>query len=144
MTGLNINPIVIILARIIVFFSKTFPITPGGWFVSKNLKKLFIILFYPMFLFDNILSLFILEHILRISHIFANYIASSLSLNFEFKNLKVGKLNRKKMGIEIILWHISINLKKTQNNHFELFLVKNLLLTKCYLSLLKCKHLHVL
>lgn len=96
LTGVKINIFVIILAQIILFFSKTFPITPGGWFVSENIGSLFIILFYPHFQYNNILSLFILDHALRISYIFVFGIFSSLILNFRFKNLKINNLKKEK------------------------------------------------
>ena len=82
MTGVKINAIFLVLAQIILFISKTFPITPGGWIVSENIGSLITIFFYPIFQYNNILSLFILDHVLRISYVFIYSIISVFSLNF--------------------------------------------------------------
>jgi uncharacterized protein (TIRG00374 family) len=88
LTGFIINPFIIILAQILIFFSKTFPITPGGWVISENLGALFIYLLIPSIPFEDILSLFILDHMLRISYVFIYGIISGISFNFKMKNLK--------------------------------------------------------
>ena len=84
LTGFSeINLIIIILAQLITFFTKTFPITPGGWVVSENIGALLIFLFYPSIPdFNSILSLFILDHFLRVGYILIFGISSALGLNF--------------------------------------------------------------
>lgn len=68
--GYNLNLIIIILATIILFLSRTFSITPGGWAISENIGALFIYLFYPHIPFVEILSIFIIDHLFRSIYIF--------------------------------------------------------------------------
>lgn len=87
--GYQINILIIILAQIIVFFSKFFPITPGGWVISENIGSLFIIAFISIN-YDAALSLFVLDHMLRNAFVFLYGIISGISLNF-LKNVDLKK-----------------------------------------------------
>ena len=89
LTGYRINVFIIILAQIIVFFSKFFPITPGGWVISENIGSLFIIAFISIN-YDTALSLFVLDHMLRNAFVFMYGIISGISLNF-VKNVDLKK-----------------------------------------------------
>jgi uncharacterized protein (TIRG00374 family) len=96
LTGYSeVNIMIIILAQLVVFFTKTFPITPGGWIVSENAGALLIFLFYPTIPVSSILSLFILDHFLRIGYIFIYGIGSALWLNFHYKSINLKKLKGK-------------------------------------------------
>ncbi|MBY8987069.1 MAG: flippase-like domain-containing protein [Candidatus Lokiarchaeota archaeon] len=72
--GYQFNVLLLILAKILTFFSKTFPITPGGWGISENVGALFISFFYPGN-YANILSIFIIDHLFRSAYllIFGGY-----------------------------------------------------------------------
>lgn len=89
LTGNYISFFIIILAQIIVFFSKFFPITPGGWVISENIGSLFIIAFVSIN-YDAALSLFVLDHMLRNAFVFIYGIISGISINF-FKNVGIKK-----------------------------------------------------
>lgn len=66
----NLNIFLLLLAMILLFFSKTFPITPGGWGISENIGALFIFIFYPTIPYADILSIFIIEHVFRSLYLF--------------------------------------------------------------------------
>jgi len=86
--GYQVNIFLLILAKILVFFSKTFPITPGGWGISENVGALFIFFFYPGILYTEILSIFIIEHLFRSAYllIFGGY--SILHYNISLKEIE--------------------------------------------------------
>ena len=75
------------MAQIVTFFTKTFPITPGGWFISENVGALLIFLFYPSIPYLNILSVFILDHIIRTAYILMYGVASAVIFNFKFRKV---------------------------------------------------------
>ncbi|MHA1766873.1 MAG: lysylphosphatidylglycerol synthase transmembrane domain-containing protein [Promethearchaeota archaeon] len=89
LAGYKFNVFIIIISQIILFFSKTFPITPGGWILSENVGALIVFLFYPTMLYNNILSIFILDHIIRIAYILIYGLISSFFLNIKFKKLSL-------------------------------------------------------
>ncbi len=91
----EVNIMIIILAQIVTFFTKTFPITPGGWIVSENAGALLILIFYPSIPNNSILSLFILDHFLRIGYILIFGICSALWLNFHYKSIILKKVKSK-------------------------------------------------
>ncbi|MHA1671206.1 MAG: lysylphosphatidylglycerol synthase transmembrane domain-containing protein [Promethearchaeota archaeon] len=91
LTGYQINIFIIILAQIITFFTKTIPITPGGWGVSEIIGALLISIFYPLLPYDEILSLFILDHILRVIYVFIYGGISTVAINFKFKEIDISK-----------------------------------------------------
>jgi len=86
--GYQVNMFLLILAKIITFFSKTFPITPGGWGISENVGALFIFFFYPGIAYSVILSIFIIDHLFRSAYllIFGGY--SIFHYNFSLKQIK--------------------------------------------------------
>ena len=86
--GYQINIFLLILAKILTFFSKTFPITPGGWGISENVGALFIFFFYPGILYTEILSIFIIDHLFRSAYllIFGGY--AILHYNISLKEIK--------------------------------------------------------
>jgi len=64
--GYQLNILLLILATFLINFSKTFPITPGGWGLSENIGALFIFFFYdPVILYTDILAIFIIDHLVR-------------------------------------------------------------------------------
>lgn len=89
--GYQVNMIVIVFATILINLSKSFPITPGGWGISENIGALFIFFFYPEILFTNILSIFIIDHILRTAYllIFGGY--SLFHYNVSLKEIEYTK-----------------------------------------------------
>ena len=89
--GYQVNMLVIILATVLINLSKTFPITPGGWGISENIGALFIFFFYPEILFTEILSIFIIDHLLRTAYliIFGGY--SLLHYNISLKDIESTK-----------------------------------------------------
>lgn len=96
LTGFSeVNFMIVILAQIVTFFTKTFPITPGGWIVSENAGALLILLFYPSIPNSSILSLFILDHFLRIGYVLIFGISSALWLNLDYKSINLKKLKGK-------------------------------------------------
>jgi uncharacterized protein (TIRG00374 family) len=100
--GFNINVLIIILAQIIIFFSKVLPLTPGGWVVSENIGTIFIIIFYPALVYQDILSVIILDHVIRIGYIFIFTIISALFLNISFTKKgfeEIKKLESKKESL---------------------------------------------
>ena len=84
-----------IIAQIILFFTKTFPITPGGWFISENIASLFIAIFYPSIPYTTILSLIILDHVLRTFFILIFGTSSTILLNFNIKSFNSDKIRSK-------------------------------------------------
>ncbi len=74
--GYEFNIFLLILAKILTFFSKTFPITPGGWGISENVGALFISFLYaPVSIpfeefYAVILSIFIIDHLFRSAYLF--------------------------------------------------------------------------
>ncbi len=92
LAGYNINIFIIILAQIIIFFTKIFPITPGGWVVSEIVGGLLILLFYPSITFNSILSIFLLDHILRIIYVLIYGSIASLAFNFKFRKIDLKPL----------------------------------------------------
>ncbi|MFX1392864.1 MAG: lysylphosphatidylglycerol synthase transmembrane domain-containing protein [Promethearchaeota archaeon] len=92
----EIDVFIIILAQIIVFFTKTFPITPGGWVISENVGALLIFLFYPSIPFNKLLTIFILDHAIRSAYILVYGTSSALGFNFKFKKLDYNNLDTKK------------------------------------------------
>ena len=89
LAGYQINIFIIILAQIITFFTKTIPITPGGWGVSEIIGALLISIFYPLLPYNEILSLFILDHILRLIYVFIYGGISTVAINFKFKDVDI-------------------------------------------------------
>ncbi|MFX1259701.1 MAG: lysylphosphatidylglycerol synthase transmembrane domain-containing protein, partial [Promethearchaeota archaeon] len=89
----EIDIFIIILAQIIVFFTKTFPITPGGWVISENIGALLIFLFYPSIPFSKLLAVFILDHAIRSAYILIYGTSSALGFNFKFKKFDNNNLN---------------------------------------------------
>ena len=83
--GYQLNIIVLILAVILLFFSKIFTITPGGWGISENVGALIIFLFYPQIPFLEILSVFIIDHLFRSVFLFFYGGYSMLNYNFKLK-----------------------------------------------------------
>ena len=83
--GYRLNIIVLILAVILLFFSKIFTITPGGWGISENVGALVIFLFYPHIPFLEILSVFIIDHLFRSVFLFFYGGYSMLHYNFKLK-----------------------------------------------------------
>jgi len=82
------NILILILAKILTFFSKTFPITPGGWGISENVGALFTFFFYPGIDYTIILSIFIIDHLFRSAYllIFGGY--SILHYNISLKEIE--------------------------------------------------------
>ena len=91
--GYHVNIFLLILAKILIFFSKTFPITPGGWGISENVGALFLFFFYPGIAYAEILSLFIIDHLFRSAYllIFGGY--SIFHYNFSLKQMKDARNN---------------------------------------------------
>jgi len=91
--GYQVNVLLLILAKILTFFSKTFPITPGGWGISENVGALFLFFFYPGIAYAEILSVFIIDHLFRSAYllIFGGY--SIFHYNFSLKQIKEVKDN---------------------------------------------------
>jgi len=89
MLGFQLNIFLLILAIILTFFSKTFPITPGGWGISENVGAAFIYFFYSLTIsFPEILSIFIIDHLFRSTYLlfFGGY--SIFHYNFNLKKIK--------------------------------------------------------
>ena len=98
LAGYEINIFIIILAQIVTFFTKTVPITPGGWGVSESIGALLLFLFYPGYLIEEILSVFILDHILRVVYVFIYGGISTIAINFKFKEVDVNKLENNSLS----------------------------------------------
>ncbi|MHA2431547.1 MAG: lysylphosphatidylglycerol synthase transmembrane domain-containing protein [Promethearchaeota archaeon] len=86
--GFQLNILILILAVILSFFSQVFPILPGGWIISENIGAVFIVLFYPFLGYDNILAIFIIDHLIRQVYVlfFGGY--SMFRFNFSLKELE--------------------------------------------------------
>jgi uncharacterized protein (TIRG00374 family) len=88
--GYDLNIFILILAKILTFFSKTFPITPGGWGISENVGALFTYFFYSYLIPDYgaMLSIFIIDHLFRSAYllIFGGY--SILHYNIKLKEIE--------------------------------------------------------
>ncbi len=93
LAGYHIDIFVIILSQIVTFFTKTIPLTPGGWGVSEIVGTFVIKLFYPTSDEIAIFAIFILDHILRIVYVFVYGAISTISINFKFKNIDLDKIN---------------------------------------------------
>ncbi len=100
LTGFEINFFIIILAQIVSFFTKTFPITPGGWIISENAGALLLLLFYPSLSYTSLLSIFILDHIIRTAYVLIYGITSSFLFNFKFKRFNVDLINKSPVNEE--------------------------------------------
>lgn len=88
--GYQFNIFLLILAIILTFFSKTFPITPGGWGISENVGAVFIYFFYSLTIsFPEILSIFIIDHLFRSAYLlfFGGY--SIFHYNFSLKKIEL-------------------------------------------------------
>ncbi|MHA1466987.1 MAG: lysylphosphatidylglycerol synthase transmembrane domain-containing protein [Promethearchaeota archaeon] len=85
--GFPINIFIIMLAQIVTFFTKTIPITPGGWGVSEIIGALLLSVFSPAIPYNEILSVFILDHILRVVYVFLYGGISTIAINFKFKDV---------------------------------------------------------
>ena len=83
---------IIILAQMVTFFTKTIPITPGGWGVSEGIGTGLVLLFYPSIPIDWILAVFILDHILRIIYVFIYGGTSIVAINFKFSKTHIEKI----------------------------------------------------
>lgn len=88
--GYNLNVFIIILAALVLFFSGSIPITPGGWGISENIGALFIFIVYPEIAYFDILTVFIINHLIRTAYLFFYGGYSLLHLNF--KLIKARKL----------------------------------------------------
>ncbi|MFX0105892.1 MAG: YbhN family protein [Candidatus Hodarchaeota archaeon] len=86
--GYQLNVLILILAAILSFFSQAFPITPGGWIISENIGAAFIFLFYPTLGYNNILTIFIIDHLIRQVYVlcFGGY--SMFRFNFSLKKIE--------------------------------------------------------
>jgi len=91
--GYQVNIYLLILAKILTFFSKTFPITPGGWGISENVGALFIFFFYPGIAYAEILSVFIIDHLFRSAYLLIFGGFSIFHYNFSLKQIKDVKNN---------------------------------------------------
>ena len=89
--GFQMNIFIIMLAQIVTFFTKTIPITPGGWGVSEIIGALLLSVFYPVIPYNEILSVFILDHILRMVYVFIYGGISTIAINFRFKDIDTKK-----------------------------------------------------
>ncbi len=85
--GYHLNIFLLVLAMILLFFSKIFPITPGGWGISENIGALFIFVFYPSIPYTEILSIFIIEHLFRSVYLFFYGGFSIFRYNVKIKSL---------------------------------------------------------
>ncbi len=86
--GYNLNVFIILLATLVSFLSIIIPITPGGWGISENIGALFIYIFYPEIAYLEILSIFIIDHLLRSAYVFFYGGYSIVHLNFKLKEAK--------------------------------------------------------
>ncbi len=69
LSGYELNMVLLILAILLSFLSKIFPISPGGWGISENVGAIFIFFFYPEIQFTQILSMFIIDHLFRSAYL---------------------------------------------------------------------------
>jgi uncharacterized protein (TIRG00374 family) len=92
--GIQMNFFIIMLAQIVTFFTKTIPITPGGWGVSEIIGALLLSIFYPAISYPDILSVFILDHIIRMVYVFIYGGISTIAINFKFKDVNIKEYKR--------------------------------------------------
>ena len=102
LTGYKIDFLIIILAQILIFFTKTFPITPGGWIISENIGALLIFLFYPSIPYGSILSILILDHAIRSAFVLIYGVSSALGMNFKFKEFDFNRLDNNEKNSELV------------------------------------------
>jgi len=89
LSGYQLNIVILILAKLLSFFSKAFPITPGGWVISENIGAFFLYFFYPLLDFQyEILPLFFIDHLFRSAYVlfFGGY--SIFHYNFKLRELE--------------------------------------------------------
>lgn len=86
--GYNLNVFIIVLATLVLFFSKIIPITPGGWAISENVGALFIFIFYPEIAYLDILAVFVIDHLLRSAYVFFYGGYSIIHFNFKLKEAR--------------------------------------------------------
>jgi uncharacterized protein (TIRG00374 family) len=91
LAGYHIDVFIIILAQIVTFFTKTIPITPGGWGFSEIAGAFLITLFYSI-PYADVLIIFILDHILRVVYVFIYGAISTISINFKYKRIDLDKI----------------------------------------------------
>lgn len=96
LSGYQLNMILLMLAIILSFFSKIFPISPGGWGISENVGALFIFFFYSITFpgpegYAEILSIFVIDHLFRSVYLlfFGGY--SIFHYNISLKELEAVK-----------------------------------------------------
>lgn len=92
LAGYEIDFLIIILAQLITFFTKAIPITPGGWGVSEIAGALIISLFYPAIPLNDLLSIFILDHFIRMAYIFVYGGTSAVTANFKFREIELERV----------------------------------------------------
>ena len=100
LAGYEINVFVIILAQLVTFFTKTIPITPGGWGVSEIAGAIIISLLYPIIPYNEILSIFILDHIIRVAYVLIYGGISTFSFNFKFKDIDLQRLDEEEIKLD--------------------------------------------
>lgn len=83
--GYNLNVFIIILATLVLFFSKIIPITPGGWGISENVGALIIRIFYPEIAYLDILAIFVIDHLLRSAYVFFLWRIFYITLQLQIK-----------------------------------------------------------
>lgn len=96
----EINIFIIILAQMVTFFTKTIPITPGGWGVSEIVGAILISLLYPTIPYLGILSIFILDHMIRMAYVFIYGGIATISFNFKFKEINLQYLDEEEKKFE--------------------------------------------
>ena len=88
-SGFQLNIVILILAKLLSFFSKIFPLTPGGWIISENIGAFFIFFFYSSLDYQyEILPLFFIDHLFRSAYVlfFGGY--SIFRYNIKLKELE--------------------------------------------------------
>ncbi len=101
--GYEINIFIILLAQLVTFFTKTIPITPGGWGVSEIAGAILISLLYPTIPYNEILSIFILDHIIRMVYVFIYGGIATMSFNFKFIGIDLEHLDEQEKKLEKIV-----------------------------------------
>ncbi|MFX1504338.1 MAG: lysylphosphatidylglycerol synthase transmembrane domain-containing protein [Promethearchaeota archaeon] len=86
--GYQLNIMILLLAIILTYFSRISPLTPGGWGISENIGALFIFIFYPQIPYTEILSVFIIDHLIRSTFIFFYGGYSIIHYNIRLKEIK--------------------------------------------------------
>jgi len=100
LAGFDINIFIILLAQLVTFFTKTIPITPGGWGVSEIAGAILISLLYPTIPYNEILSIFILDHIIRMVYVFVYGGIATISFNFKFIGIDLKHLDEEEKKLE--------------------------------------------